>query len=405
MAELRRMKRFATGLLGLFAIIFVISSLYEEQAIWIGFVQATSEAAMVGAIADWFAVTALFRHPLGLKIPHTAIVPRRKDRIGRTLGRFVRENFLKGEVIVGKLHSLDSARQIAAWLRQPEHSEMVANYAAVGVAAAVRVMKDEDVQYVIQHNLSQQVRSVRVAPLLGNLLTMITSGNRKKEVIRGSVSLISHLLEENKEIIKTKINEETPWWLPKNVDNAIYEKVIDASERTLREVRRDPEHPLRLKIDGMVSDFIEDLKHSPEFETKEEAWKEELLEDPMVQEFTASLWFDLKDSILAYGNGSNVELNEPIKQGIIRFAEAILQDEAMLTKINQWIEEGALFVAEEYGHEVEQLIAQTISRWDPEETALKIELQAGKDLQFIRINGTLVGGLVGFLIHAVSLML
>jgi uncharacterized membrane-anchored protein YjiN (DUF445 family) len=405
LADLRRMKRLASALFWFFTALFLISSIFVERAIWIGFVQATAEAAMVGAVADWFAVTALFRHPLGLKIPHTAIIPQRKDSIGQTLGQFVKDNFLAGEVVADKLRSMNASRNIAAWISRPANSLLLANYVAVGLAAALQVMKDEDIQELIQQNLTQQIRSAQLAPLLGNVLALITSGERKQKLVQGGVKLAAHLIEENKSTLKKKIAEETPWWLPKNVDNAIYQKIIDASERTLSEVRSDPTHPFHNQIDRLITEFIDDLKHSPDMVARESALKEDLLADPMVQDFSSSLWVDLKASLIAYSSNPDTDTRKPIQQGIIRFGEAILRDEMMLVKIDGWLEEAAVYIVEEYGYEMEQLIAQTIKKWDAEETSRKMELHVGKDLQFIRINGTLVGGLVGFIIHAVSLFL
>jgi uncharacterized membrane-anchored protein YjiN (DUF445 family) len=405
LADLRRMKRLASALFWFFTALFLISSIFVERAIWIGFVQATAEAAMVGAVADWFAVTALFRHPLGLKIPHTAIIPQRKDSIGQTLGQFVKDNFLAGEVVADKLRSMNASRNIAAWISRPANSLLLANYVAVGLAAALQVMKDEDIQELIQQNLTQQIRSAQLAPLLGNVLALITSGERKQKLVQGGVKLAAHLIEENKSTLKKKIAEETPWWLPKNVDNAIYQKIIDASERTLSEVRSDPTHPFHNQIDRLITEFIDDLKHSPDMVARESALKEDLLADPMVQDFSSSLWVELKASLIAYSSNPDTDTRKPIQQGIIRFGEAILRDEMMLVKIDGWLEEAAVYIVEEYGYEMEQLIAQTIKKWDAEETSRKMELHVGKDLQFIRINGTLVGGLVGFIIHAVSLFL
>ena len=404
--ELRRMKRLATSLLGLFTLIFVVSSIFAgDNNIWIGFVQATSEAAMVGAIADWFAVTALFRHPLGLKIPHTAIVPTRKDQIGQTLGRFVKDNFLSAEVVTNKLRSSEAAKQIATWISRPENSKLLANYAAVSLAAVVQVMKDEDIQDLIQQSLTHQIRSTQIAPLLGNVLSLVTSGGRQRELANGTIKLAGQLISDNRAGLKARIEEETPWWLPRNVDEAIYKKIIDTSDRTLREIRRDPDHPFHDKFDEIITNFIENLKHSPEILAKEETIKEDLLQDPLVQEFSSSLWADLKMALLEYSANPNADARRPIQRGVIRLGEALLNDEAMLTKIDGWLQEGAVYLTKEYGYEVEHLISHTISRWDPEETSQKIELQVGKDLQFIRINGTLVGGLVGFIIHGVSLLL
>jgi uncharacterized membrane-anchored protein YjiN (DUF445 family) len=233
----------------------------------------------------------------------------------------------------------------------------------------------------------------------------VLSGNRQQELLTGILKLVGRLLQENKETIMEKISRETPWWLPKNVDNVIYQKIINAFENTLQEVNANPKHPLHKNFNQTMTRFIDDLKHSPDILAREESLKEELLRDPAVQEFSISLWADIKKSLLTYSTNPDSDIRKSIQQGIMRFGETILNNPALLEKIDRWVHEGAVYLVTEYGHEVEQLISQTISKWDPQETAHKIELQVGKDLQFIRINGTLVGGLVGLLIHTVTFFL
>lgn len=401
-AELKRMKVVATGLLGVALIIFVLASMLEERTIWAGFVRAAAEAAMVGGIADWFAVTALFRHPLGLKIPHTAIIPRRKDALGRRLGRFVKNNFLSGPVITERLRTTEVTRRVAEWISQPENSELIADQVAIGIAAVVQVMRDEDIQELIEHNAAAQIQSTQFAPLLGNLLSLILSGNRQHELLSGSLKLGSRFLKENKAIIKKRIAEETPWWLPRTVDEAIYRKIVDGVDETLRQVSRDPKHPLHQDFMTIVDHFVDDLKHSPDILSKEQAFKENLLQDAVVHEFSYSVWVDIKTALIDNSTNPNPAVHQSIQQGLVRLGQTLLSDEAMREKINYWVEGSILYLVEKYGYEVEFLIANTISKWDPEATSQKVELQVGRDLQFIRINGTVVGGLVGLVIHTIS---
>jgi uncharacterized membrane-anchored protein YjiN (DUF445 family) len=405
LAELRKMKFIATALLGIAFIIFIIASIYEGQAVWVGFVQATAEAAMVGAIADWFAVTALFRHPLGLKIPHTAIIPSRKDSIGQNLGRFVRNNFLSREVVSEKLRSMEVTRRVALWLNQPRNSALVADQVAEALAAAVQVIKDDDVQALIEHNVADWLRSTRFSPVFGNLLALLISGSRKQELLSGMIKYGAEMLEENKAAIQQKISQETPWWLPRNVDNKIYQKLVDAIDETLHEVSEDPDHPLHKRFGEVVDHFVEDLKNSPDVIAREDALKEELLQQAVVREFSSSLWTDVKASIIEHASDSESTIRMSIQRALVGLSGAVLEDETLLKKIDHWVEEVVVYVMERYGHEVEHLISQTISKWDGDAASRKIELQVGKDLQFIRINGTVVGGLVGFGIHALSLLL
>lgn len=404
-AELGRMKFIATSLLVAAFIIFVAASVFEGRAVWIGFVRATAEAAMVGALADWFAVTALFRHPLGLKIPHTAIVPNRKEEIGRQLGLFIKDNFLSRDVISERLQTLEITKRVAVWLSRPQNSQLIAKHLAEGLAAAVQVMKDEDVQALIERSMAAQIRTMRFAPLLGNLLSLVLSGNRKQELLSMSVKTGGQFIRENKIIIKQKINQETPWWLPRNIDNKIYQKIVDAVDDTLQEVNANPDHPLHKNFSFTIDRFVEDLKNSPEMLAREAALKEELLQQPVVREFSSSLWTDIKASLMSHASEANANIRHSIQEGLVRFGQTAQHDQSLLEKIDHWVEEVLLYLIEKYGHEVEYLIAHTINKWDGQDAARKIEVQVGKDLQFIRINGTLVGGLVGFAIHAIYLLI
>jgi uncharacterized membrane-anchored protein YjiN (DUF445 family) len=403
--ELNQMKRRATALFWIVTLVFVLAAILEKRYDWLRFVRATAEAAMVGAIADWFAVTALFRHPLNIPIPHTAIIPNRKDSIGRSLGGFVRNNFLVREVISTRLRSMNVARRVAHWVSQPEHIQGIAHHAASALTGMIQVVRDEDVQELIERGIITRARSISVAPLLGRMLGMVLSGQRRQELLTGIVQLSAHLLAENKGALREQISRETPWWMPWQVDETIYQKIVGSIQRTLREVQSDPQHPLRDKFNDIVDRFVEDLRHSPDTLARGEALKEELLVDPVVREFSSSLWSDIKTMLLEHSDNPDSDFHQPIQRGVIRFGEALLNDQALLDKIDRWVEQAVLYFIEEYGHEVAQLITQTVSGWDAEATARKIEIQVGRDLQFIRINGTIVGGLVGLLIYCVSLLL
>lgn len=404
-ADLKRMKLVATALLGLATVIFVVATIYSEYAAWVGFVKAGAEAAMVGAIADWFAVTALFRHPLGLKIPHTAIIPRRKDSLAYDFGLFVQRNFLSEEVVANRLRGVNVANYVANWITQPENSRTVADISATAIRGLLQVVKDEDVQSIIEKGLVTQIRAVQVSPMLGNILSMVTSGERKEELLSGALSLAGNLLEENKAGILARIGKETPWWLPETVDHRIYEKIVIALDNTLQEVNGDPDHPLHDKFGGLIDRLVADLQNSPEMIERGEALKEEFLQDPGVQDFASSLWLDVKTALLQYSSNPDSNIHRPIQAWVEKLGHTLLNDSAMQEKINQWTENAARYLVSSYGVEVQKLITYTISEWDPKATADKIELQVGKDLQFIRINGTLVGGLVGLAIHAVSVLL
>ena len=403
--QLDRMKRRASGLLVLAAIIYVIARWWEERHPWLGYVRATAEAGMVGGIADWFAVTALFRHPLGIPIPHTAIVPHRKDKIGRSLGRFVENNFLSREVIVAKLRSIGASVRIAEWLSRPESAQSLSRHAAAVLQGTVQVLRDEDVQELIDQSIVARVRRTQVAPLMGSVLSVVTADNRHQELLDAALRLFTRLVDENRETIRAKIGEETPWWFPTAVDDRIHDKVVARLQATLHAVSSDPDHPLRARFNEAVDEFVERLKSSPEMIERGEALKEEVLRHPAVRSYSASLWGEMKGALTRGSADADSPLRQRVERAITAFGESLREDPELLEKIEVWLESAALYVVEQYRHEVAALISSTVEAWPAEDTSRKIELQIGKDLQFIRINGTLVGGLAGLLIYAFSQLL
>ena len=403
--QLDRMKRRASGMLVVAAVIFVVAKMLESRYAWLRFVSATAEAAMVGGLADWFAVTALFRHPLGVPIPHTAIIPARKDRVGRNLGMFVQRNFLSREIIAEKLRSARVAEQLARWVSRPENSRTIARHAASGLAGAAQVLRDEDVQELIGRSLATRVRRTQVAPLLGKTLSVITAGNRHQELLDEAIKLIARAVEEHNDAIRGIIAAESPWWIPGIIDDKIHEKVVDAIDNTLQEVRDDPDHPLRARFDTALHEFIEKLHTSPDVIQRAEELKEELLDAHVIRRFSSSLWDDVKHAIVRYAENPDSYGPGSIERGLNAFGEAVLGDPALLAKIDGWITEVALYLVDRYQHEVAGLISHTVSMWDPQATSRRIELAIGRDMQFIRINGTLVGGLAGLLIYTLSELL
>jgi uncharacterized membrane-anchored protein YjiN (DUF445 family) len=404
-AELRRMKLLATGLLIGVALLFVIARIFEQRYAWVGFIRAFAEAAMVGALADWFAVTALFRHPLGLPIPHTAIIPRRKDSIGMSIGRFVEDNFLSEEVLIGRLRSQHVVRRLAAALRAPGVSQQIARHATTALNNALRVINDDDVQALVEHSVVARIEAIQPAPLLGRVLAALLAGRRQPELVEALVKIAANLLEENKDAIRVKIRQETPWWLPRTVDRHISERLFDTVESTLYQVSVDPAHPFHDRFNALLYDFVERLQHDPATIARGEELKSELMRDPLLREFSISLWLDIKAGLLAQSANKNSTLHSTIERAVRQFGTLLLRDDALADKLNRWVERLVVYTSQEYRHQFGQLIAQTVGRWDAEATSRKIELQIGRDLQFIRINGTVVGGLAGLAIYSLSLLI
>jgi uncharacterized membrane-anchored protein YjiN (DUF445 family) len=400
--RLEKMKRMATGLLILAAVIFVVASIFEGRWPGLGYIRATAEAAMVGAIADWFAVTALFRYPMGVPIPHTAIIPSRKDRIGKSLGNFVQNNFLSPPVLLARIRGANVAQKIAQWLADPQHGDSVGKHAAAGVKGVVQVLRDEEVQEIIEQSVISRARATQVAPLMGKVLSVVTADNRHQELLDSAIRLFQRLFDENRDALRDKIRRETPWWMPTAVDDQIYNKIVRSVENTLHEVTSDPDHPLRGRFNEAVGEFVERLKSSPEMIARGEELKEEVLRHPAVRGFSGSIWADVKESVLTHSADPQSEFRRRVGHAVTRFGSSLLEDEELLEKVNGWVEQAVLYVVDQYRHEVAALIETTVAAWDPEDTTRKIELQIGRDLQYIRINGTLVGGLVGLLIYTVS---
>ena len=401
-AALDRMKRRATGLLVGATVVFIAARALEARFAWIGILRATAEAAMVGGLADWFAVTALFRHPLGIPIPHTAIVPSRKDRVGRTLGNFVQKNFLTREVIAGRLRSLRVSERLAQWLANPENVRQIARHTASSLASAAQLVRDEDVEAFIDRSVEERVRALRAAPLLGRLLSVITAENRHQELLDEAIRLAANAVDDSRALIRSRVEEETPWWLPSAIDDKIYRKIVSAIERTLVEVRDDPVHPLRERFDIAIHDFIQKLDSSPTVATRVEALKEELLLSETARRFSSGLWGQAKTALVRYAESPDGLAPGTIERAINAFGEAALADPELLAKVDNFVTDVAMFLVDRYQSEVAELIAHTVSSWDPEVTTRRVELAIGRDLQFIRINGTIVGGLAGMVIYLVS---
>jgi uncharacterized membrane-anchored protein YjiN (DUF445 family) len=396
------MKRRATGLLGLAAVVFAGASAFQAQYPWLGWVRATAEASLVGGLADWFAVTALFRHPLGIPIPHTAIVATRKERIGRILGNFVQNHFLSRDVIAANLRAVRPAERAAQWLSDPDNARRIARQVAGGLAKALEALPDDEVQALVHRVVSARLRATRVAPALGKTLALVLGDNRQEELLNVTVRLAAEAVLNNRELIRDRVRAETPWWVPPVVDDKIYQKIIDAVERLLRDMVMDPGHPLRKAFDNAIHDFIERLQHAPDVIARAEAMKEEWLADSSVAELSAKLWETIRSAVLTYATSAEGDAPGPLDRGLSEFGTALLGNPALLAEIDDLLIDLSGSVVEKYRHEIGDLIAQTVASWDPEATSRRFELAVGRDLQFVRINGTLVGGLVGLGIYAVS---
>ena len=408
-ARLKAMKRRATGLLAVSLVIFIGASWFEALYPWLGYVRATAEASLVGGLADWFAVTALFRHPLGLPIPHTAIVATRKERIGQILGNFVQNHFLSREVIAANLRRAHPAERAAAWLADREHAHKISRQFAGSLVKALDGLPPNELQDLVSQVVRNRVRTFRVAPALGKTLALALGDNRQEELLNATVKLAAEAVRDNRELIRERVKQETPWWVPPVLDDKIYQKIFEAVERLLHDMVTDPAHPLRKAFDNAIHDFIERLQHSPEVIARAEALKEEWLMGAQTDELARKLWDGLRQSMTRYatqqdggdGPGGPGGPN-PLDSALAEFGIALLSNPTLLADIDDLLIDLTAGVVEKYRREIGQLIAHTVASWDPEATSRRFELAVGRDLQFVRINGTLVGGLVGLVIYTIT---
>ena len=400
----RRMKLIATGFLVLATITYVLARWAESRGAgtWAGYVQAAAEAGMVGAIADWFAVTALFRRPLGLPIPHTAIIPTRKDALGRNLGEFVGENFLSDAVVRQRLTRMEVSRRAGEWLAAPGHAERVTDQLGAAARAALTVLRDEDVQAVFGQAITRRVSAQAVAQPIGELLDRLVRDGAH----RGLVDLVAvkayDWLEVHRDAVLRVVGEESPGWSPRFLDKQIANKVHRELVRFAGAVRDDPSHPARLAVDDFLSEVAGDLRTDPAMIAQIEGLRDRTIAHPAVQELIASVWGAARAMLVEATEDPDSELRGRVTAAIRSLAVRLAGDARMRGKADRWIEEAAAYVVTTYRDEITALITDTVGAWDPKETSRKIEINVGRDLQFIRINGTVVGALVGLVIHTLT---
>ena len=398
------MKGFATLLLVVAAAVYFIARANQDGgAPWIGFVRATAEAAMVGAFADWFAVTALFKHPLGLPIPHTAIIPKRKDDIGEGLGEFVQSNFLTGEVVAEKLQGVQMSRRLGLWLRERDNASSTVSEIAVVITAVSDVLsEDEDVRVMVDSLVRDRLSRVPVAPIVGRVIDAGMDGDHHHEMYNSVLKGAANFLDDNRDTFRRRLTNESPWWVPEPIDDRIFDKIYSAVMTFLREVDSNPQHHIKKDIDFRSREFAERLRSDERLIDEGERLKQELLDHPEFQAWTKDLWSSLQRGFGDATRAADSDVRRRITDAVVTLADRLVEDEALQAKVDAWLESIVVYLAEAGRGEIGALIANTVEGWDPNDTADRIELQVGRDLQFIRINGTIVGGLAGFTIHAIS---
>jgi uncharacterized membrane-anchored protein YjiN (DUF445 family) len=396
---LRRMKAVALGLLFAAAIVYVITKI-DGGGGWIGYVRAFSEAAMVGALADWFAVTALFRHPLGLPIPHTAIIPRRKDQIGRSLGDFVETNFLTQEVLADRLAHAAIGERLGRWLSEPANAARASEGLGDALKGTLEVLDDKEVQHALEGVVRNRIRATPAAPLVGKAIDLSVEGGHHQRLLDAVLIGLGGFLDDNRTTFRARLEEESPWWVPEPIDDRIFEKIYGAVGRFVTDVGGDPDHEVRRSVDTRVAAFADRLRIDEQLLAKGEELKDELLDHPEFRAWIESLWLGAKRGMIDATDDPTSEFRARAAISLQQLGERLVAEPELRRKVDDWVERAVGYIVEHYRSEVSDLIASTVERWDGESTAKRMELQVGRDLQFIRINGTLVGGLAGIVIHA-----
>ena len=399
------MKLVALLLLGAAAAVFVVTKSLEDSFGWLAPVRATAEAAMVGALADWFAVTALFRHPLGLPIPHTAIIPANKDRIGRVLGDFLQEHFLTPELIAARVHAARPARRAGVWLAEPANANRATASVSALVAGLPDVLDDEEIAGSVRRAILERIHETPAAPLLARGLEVAIAEGHHRVMVDAVLARAGDYLDTNRDVLADRLRRESPWWVPSAIDDRIFARIFDGAQQLLADVGADPDHPLRRDIDARLGELVERLRADPALAQRVEARKEQILNHPDVQAWAGSVWLDVKAYLVTSARDPGSALHRRL-EGTLRAMGAKLRDDPSLqATVDGWLIDAAAALTAQYGRGAADHVAATVERWDPTDTSERLELVVGRDLQFIRINGTVVGGLAGLLIYLVGLLL
>jgi uncharacterized membrane-anchored protein YjiN (DUF445 family) len=397
--RLRRMRAVATSLLVAMAALYIATAADPSPNLWIGAARAFAEAALIGGLADWFAVTALFRRPLGLPIPHTAIVPTRKDQIGRALARFIRDHFLVRDAIERRLKRTNLATRLGAWLEDPTNSARVSADLGAALDWSLDAGGGGQLRPALGASLRTAFDTVPVSRAIATLLEVLATGERADLLIDQIVAFGRAELEQNRVLLRVRIHEQSPWYVPKFVDQEIYDKIVVGLEELLDSIARDPAHPARDAIKERIRTLHVAFAADPALAAKSRALQEDLVTHPAVRSYAVELWQRFAAEIKAALADDTSALRRALEREIVSFGTRLRSDESLARELNEWLQRLLLYVVDHYRDPLSEIVSETIESWDPEETSRRIELNIGTDLQYIRVNGTLVGGLVGVALY------
>ena len=399
--DLRRMRLLATALLALMSAIFVATYATKFELTWLAYLRAFAEAGMIGACADWFAVVALFRHPLGLPIPHTAIVPHNKERIGGAIGRFISNNFLSPKVLSTKIREVDPAGWMARWLSNPANANRVARRVSTSLPQIVRALPRDDINAFLARAARSGIEAIPAAPLASRVLSVLWAQGETQALVERAISIAGRMLTENRDRIKGTVSQKSSRFIPKWVDAIVADKIVSGLTQLLEEMR-DPAHPWRTELGAAVDRLIDDLATEPEMYVRGEAFKAEILRNPVVLQQVNKVWTEIGARLDAHSDSYINQISGGLEQALISLGQRIANDEQIHAAVNKSMRIAALRIIAPRRAEIGAFITQVVERWDTATLVNRIELQVGRDLQYIRINGTVVGGLVGLIIFTIT---
>jgi uncharacterized membrane-anchored protein YjiN (DUF445 family) len=402
-AQLVTTRRRATMLLGVVAAVFVATVVAGvEDGSWQGYVQAGAEASLVGGLADWFAVVALFRHPLGVPIPHTAIITARKEQFGETLGDFIQSSFLTPDAVAERVQAARVGERVSRWLSDPAKAAKLSGHLLGGAVEVVDLLEDEAVHDVLERVLRERIESASIVPMAGRALGALTKEGRHTEVVDSALRGLDRYLDEHRDELRNRFRDQAPWWLPGAVEDRIFERLLDGVRAVLDDMAHDQGHGLRRQLDARILRFVDELQTSPTLRAKGEQLTRDLLQRPELRDWVASVWTDAKQTLRAQAVDPAAPLHAQLAEAIVSMGHRLAAEPALSAKVDDTAEAAARYVVDHFGGEITHLVSSTIARWDGEETSQRLELLLGPDLQFIRINGTVVGGMAGLALHAIA---
>ena len=398
-------RRRATALLAVVTVVFIAVTVVGAHGTALGYVQSGAEAAMVGGVADWFAVTALFRRPLGLPIPHTALLVERKDQFAATLGQFVQENFLNADVITERIRSAQVARRLASWLADPANAARFAVHAANLVVTAAGALRDEDVQRVLTAELTRAVNDVEVAPLAGRAVRAIVEGGHHTELFNTIVTAADRYLDVHADELRGRFETESPRWMPDPVYRRVFDSLFTRLRHRLATMAADPDDEARHQFEAWLVGLPGRLETSPELRERGERIKDDVLGSAVLRDWSSALWERTKKTLRVQAGDPDSELHRRLAEALGAAGRRLGSDERLQESLDRVVESAVRSLADQFHDELAGLVTGTIERWDATQTSNQLELLLGRDLQFIRLNGTVVGCGVGLALHAIAMAL